>query len=60
MACAKLKDLMVRAGQFSERAHPIHQHSTAKHQRRLIQGIDSEVQQQLREPAAKQTGAKEA
>lgn len=35
---AKLKDLMVRAAQFSERAQLIHQHSTVKHQRRLAQG----------------------
>jgi len=44
---AKLKDLMVRAGQSSERAQLIYQHSTAKHQRKLAQGIDAEVQQQL-------------
>ncbi|MFI1481914.1 tyrosine-type recombinase/integrase [Streptomyces sp. NPDC020747] len=46
---AKLKDLMVRAGQSSERAQLIYQHSTAKHQRRLAQGIDAEVRAQLRE-----------
>jgi integrase len=56
---AKLKDLMVRAGQSSERAQLIYQHSTAKHQRRLAQGIDAEVRQQLRESAAEQ-GAMEA
>ncbi|MGW2034757.1 tyrosine-type recombinase/integrase [Streptomyces sp. NPDC001811] len=57
---AKLKDLMVRAGQSSERAQLIYQHSTAKHQRRLAQGIDAEVRHQLREAAAGQAGAKEA
>ncbi|MFF0091521.1 tyrosine-type recombinase/integrase [Streptomyces canus] len=46
---AKLKDLMVRAGQSSERAQLIYQHSTAKHQRKLAQGIDAEVRQQLRQ-----------
>lgn len=60
MVCAKLKDLMVRAGQSSEWAQLIYQHSRAKHQRRLARGIDAETRQQLREPAAKQTGAKEA
>ena len=35
---AKLKDLMVRAGQSSERAQLIYQHSTVKHQRRLARG----------------------
>ncbi|WP_105972985.1 tyrosine-type recombinase/integrase [Streptomyces geranii] len=49
---AKLKDLMVRAGQSSERAQLIYQHSTAKHQRRLAQGIDAEVRAQLREAEA--------
>ncbi|MQY36024.1 putative prophage phiRv2 integrase [Streptomyces sp. RB17] len=51
---AKLKDLMVRAGQSSERAQLIYQHSTAKHQRKLAQGIDAEVRQQLGEAAAGQ------
>ncbi|MCL6668796.1 tyrosine-type recombinase/integrase [Streptomyces panaciradicis] len=46
---AKLKDLMVRAGQSSERAQLIYQHSTAKHQRKLARGIDAEVRQQLRQ-----------
>ncbi|MET7980129.1 integrase [Streptomyces mirabilis] len=35
---AKLKDLMVRADQSSERAQLTHQHSTVTHQRRLTQG----------------------
>ncbi|MDX3313547.1 site-specific integrase [Streptomyces sp. ME08-AFT2] len=54
---AKLKDLMVRAGQSSERAQLIYQHSTAKHQRRLAQGIDTEVRAQLREGASAQQSA---
>lgn len=49
---AKLKDLMVRAGQSSERAQLIYQHSKSKHQRRLAQGIDAEVRQQLLESDA--------
>ncbi|MGQ4329279.1 tyrosine-type recombinase/integrase [Streptomyces hayashii] len=57
---AKLKDLMVRAGQSSERAQLIYQHSTAKHQRRLAQGIDTEVRAQLREASSAQPGAREA
>ncbi|MDQ1037668.1 integrase [Streptomyces sp. V3I8] len=46
---AKLKDLMVRAGQSSERAQPIYQHSTAKHQQKLAHGLDVEVRARLRE-----------
>ncbi|MGY1499646.1 tyrosine-type recombinase/integrase [Streptomyces sp. QTS52] len=57
---AKLKDLMVRAGQSSERAQLIYQHSTAKHQRRLARGIDTEVRQQLREATAEATPAEGA
>jgi hypothetical protein len=60
MPRAKSKDLMVRAGPSSERAQLIYQYSTAKHQRRLAQDIYAEVRHQLREPAAKQTGAMEA
>jgi hypothetical protein len=55
-----LECLTVRAGRASERAQLIQQHSTAKHQHKLGQGIDAEVRQQLREPSAKQEGAKEA
>ncbi|MEU9634791.1 ATP-binding protein [Streptomyces tendae] len=54
---AKLKDLMVRAGQSSERAQLIYQHSTAKHQRRLAQGIDTEVRERLREAGADRSEA---
>ncbi|MFE7810474.1 tyrosine-type recombinase/integrase [Streptomyces sp. NPDC057433] len=54
---AKLKDLMVRAGQSSERAQLIYQHSTVKHQRRLAQGIDSEVRERLREAGADRSEA---
>ncbi|WUO40001.1 integrase [Streptomyces sp. NBC_00285] len=57
---AKLKDLMVRAGQSSEKAQLIYQHSTVKHQRRLAHGIDAEVRAQLREAAASQQSAREA
>ncbi len=56
---AKLKDLMVRAGQSSERAQLIYQHSTAKHQRKLAQGIDAEVRQQLREAGGGRQEARE-
>lgn len=57
---AKLKDLMVRAGQSSERAQLIYQHSTAKHQRRLAEGIDAEVRQQLKELGTERRPADEA
>ena len=40
---AKLKDLMVRAGQSSQKAQLIYQHSTLEHQRHLAQGIDAYV-----------------
>ncbi|MFI1419305.1 tyrosine-type recombinase/integrase [Streptomyces sp. NPDC020731] len=53
---AKLKDLMVRAGQSSERAQLIYQHSTVKHQRKLAQGIDAAVRQGL--PKAPSAGPK--
>jgi integrase len=43
---AKLKDLMVRAGQSSERAQLIYQHSQPKHQRKIAAGIDAEVREQ--------------
>ncbi|MEV7287018.1 site-specific integrase [Streptomyces sp. NPDC093252] len=49
---AKLKDLMVRAGQSSERAQLIYQHSTARHQRKLAKAIDAEVRGQLPPPRA--------
>ncbi|WP_326797285.1 site-specific integrase [Streptomyces sp. NBC_01808] len=40
---AKLKDLMVRAGQSSTRAQLIYQHSTERHQRKIADSIDVEV-----------------
>ncbi|WP_329021560.1 tyrosine-type recombinase/integrase [Streptomyces sp. NBC_00690] len=43
---AKLKDLMVRAGQSSEKAQLIYQHSTKEHQRRLAADIDVDVRRQ--------------
>ncbi|MFJ3621720.1 tyrosine-type recombinase/integrase [Streptomyces iakyrus] len=57
---AKLKDLMVRAGQSSERAQLIYQHSTVKHQQKLAEGIDAEVRARLREASPAQRGAREA
>ncbi|WP_328582622.1 tyrosine-type recombinase/integrase [Streptomyces sp. NBC_00370] len=43
---AKLKDLMVRAGQSSERAQLIYQHSNKEHQRKLAADIDTDVRRQ--------------
>ncbi|MFD7238749.1 tyrosine-type recombinase/integrase [Streptomyces syringium] len=40
---ATLKDTMVRAGQSSERAAMMYQHSTMERQREVAQGIDSRV-----------------
>lgn len=37
---------MVRAGQSSERAQLIYQHSTKEHQRRLAADIDTDVRRQ--------------
>ncbi|MFF9101574.1 tyrosine-type recombinase/integrase [Streptomyces rubrogriseus] len=54
---AKLKDLMVRAGQSSERAQLIYQHSTAKHQQKLASGIDAQVR---KERSASPTGRRRA
>ncbi|MEV8339991.1 tyrosine-type recombinase/integrase [Streptomyces niveus] len=48
---AKLKDLMVRAGQSSPKAQLIYQHSKKKHQRKLAKSIDAEVRQQRGEAA---------
>ncbi|MFJ3667761.1 tyrosine-type recombinase/integrase [Streptomyces sp. NPDC090106] len=57
---AKLKDLMVRAGQSSERAQLIYQHSTERHQRKLAQGIDTEVRAQPSGAGRAQQSAREA
>jgi integrase len=57
---AKLKDLMVRAGQSSERAQLIYQHSTAKHQRKLARGIDAEVREQRRQTTSEHQRAGDA
>ncbi|MFF4735548.1 hypothetical protein ACFY2W_06560 [Streptomyces sp. NPDC001262] len=54
---AKLKDLMVRAGQSSERAQLIYQHSTKKHQRKLAADIDADVRRQRVEAADDTEGA---
>jgi integrase len=48
---AKLKDLMVRAGQSTPTAQLIYQHSKKKHQRKLAEGIDAEVREQRRAAA---------
>lgn len=48
---AKLKDLMVRAGQSSEKAQLIYQHSTKEHQRKLTADIDTDVRRQHVEAA---------
>ncbi|MBV9024403.1 MAG: site-specific integrase [Streptomycetaceae bacterium] len=50
---AKLKDLMVRAGQSSEKAQLIYQHSTKKHQRKLAADIDADVRRHQAQAAAK-------
>ncbi|MFJ1636576.1 MULTISPECIES: hypothetical protein [unclassified Streptomyces] len=54
---AKLKDLMVRAGQSSERAQLIYQHSTKEHQRRLAADIDLDVRRQQSYAASERGGA---
>ncbi|MFG2234519.1 hypothetical protein ACGFNX_31790 [Streptomyces sp. NPDC048723] len=40
---AKLKDLMVRVVQSSERTQLIYQHSTKEHQRKLADDIDANI-----------------
>ncbi|MFD4240178.1 tyrosine-type recombinase/integrase [Streptomyces sp. NPDC058525] len=54
---AKLKDLMVRAGQSSERAQLIYQHSTKAHQRTLADNIDADVRRQRTQPDRQTGGA---
>ncbi|WP_443057071.1 hypothetical protein [Streptomyces sp. NBC_00669] len=51
---AKFKDLMVRAGQSSQKAQLIYQHSTLEHQRRLAEDIDAHVRD--RRAGGKQSG----
>ncbi|MGW9078319.1 tyrosine-type recombinase/integrase [Streptomyces kronopolitis] len=46
---AKLKDLMVRAGQSSERAQLIYQHSKRTHQRKIATTMDADVRRQRQE-----------
>ncbi|MET3987100.1 tyrosine-type recombinase/integrase [Streptomyces sp. PvR034] len=53
---AKLNDLMVRAGQSSERAQLIYQHSTKAHQRTLADNIDADVRRQRAEPGRQAGG----
>lgn len=43
---AKLKDLMARAGQSSERAQLIYQHSTKRHQKKIAASMNVDVQRQ--------------
>lgn len=57
---AKLKDLMVRAGQSSERAQLIYQHSTKAHQRKLADDIDADVRRQRAEARGAGAGANPA
>jgi integrase len=59
---AKMKDLMVRAGQSSQKAQLIYQHSTLEHQQRIADDIDAEVRTRrgAAEQDAKATGAQEA
>ncbi len=54
---ARLKDLLVRAGQSSERAQLIYQHSTKEHQRRLAANIDLDVRRQQLATASGSGGA---
>lgn len=54
---AKLKDLMVRAGQSSEKAQLIYQHSTKEHQRQLAADIDHDVRRQTQPPQQSGSGA---
>lgn len=46
---AKLKDLMVRAGQSSERAQLIYQQSKKMHQRKIATTMDADVRRQRQE-----------
>ncbi|MFB4193100.1 tyrosine-type recombinase/integrase [Streptomyces carpaticus] len=52
---ATLKDTMVRAGQSSEKAAMIYQHSNRERQREVAEGIDARVRAQ-REAAARKRG----
>lgn len=51
---AKLKDLMVRAGQSSERAQLIYQHSKKTHQRKIATTMDADVRRQRQEAAERE------
>jgi integrase len=50
---ATLKDTMVRAGQSSERAALIYQHSDRERQKEVAAGIDARVQNERRRAAEK-------
>mgnify|MGYP001268703140 CR=1 FL=1 len=53
---ATLKDTMVRAGQSSEKAAMIYQHSDRERQKEVADGIDARVQAQREAAARKQDG----
>jgi hypothetical protein len=53
---ATLKDTMVRAGQSSERAALIYQHSDLERQKEVAAGIDARVQSERRRAAEKAAG----
>jgi integrase len=53
---AKLKDLMVRAGQSSERTQLICQHSTREHQHKLAAAIDLDIRRRQARTAGRGEG----
>jgi len=55
-----LKDAMVRAGQSSERAALIYQHSTLKRQREVAAGLDERVRAERRDSAGSDPSGAEA
>lgn len=55
---ATLKDTMVRAGQSSEKAALIYQHSDGERQREVADGIDARVRQQRAQTGPRPTSSK--
>lgn len=55
---ATLKDTMVRAGQSSEKAALIYQHSDGARQREVAEGIDARVRQQRAQAGPRPTSSK--
>ncbi|MEU4681539.1 tyrosine-type recombinase/integrase [Streptomyces xinghaiensis] len=53
---ATLKDVMVRAGQSSERAALIYQHSTVERQKEIAAGLDARVREDRRRAAEQRAG----